>query len=250
MEGLSGRVAVVTGASRGIGAAIARALAGAGVDVLLTGRDEVALSTTVDACGGAGVQAEGLVADVTDPETPGRLIEAVLGHFGRLDIWVNSHGGTLRKAAREMTATEWDAIQNLNLRSTFLLCQAAAEIMREQRRGSIINVASLNSVVGNAWAAGYAASKGGVAQLTKSLALEWAGDGIRVNGIGPGMVETDMTRPLSDTPERMSALLAHIPMGRFARPEEMGGAAVFLASDAASYVTGQIIYVDGGYLCV
>jgi 2-deoxy-D-gluconate 3-dehydrogenase len=123
-------------------------------------------------------------------------------------------------------------------------------MIQQGEGGSVINVASLNSVVGNAWAASYAASKGGVAQLTRSLALEWVGHGIRVNAIGPGMISTEMTEPLIEDPERYAQLLTHIPMGRFGRPEEMGGAAVFLASPSASYLTGQVLFVDGGYLCV
>lgn len=248
---LAGRVAVVTGASRGIGASIAVALAEAGANLLLTGRDADALAETVERCRQSGLRVESLVADVTHPDTPALLVATAREHFGRLDTWVNAHGGTHRGPAADVTPADWDAIQDLNLRSTFFLCQAAAAAMRiHGDGGSIINVASLNSVVGNAWAASYAASKGGVAQLTKSLALEWAKEGIRVNGIGPGMVATDMTAPLLADRDKAAALLTHIPLGRFGRPDEMGGAAVYLASDAASYVTGQILFVDGGYLSV
>lgn len=248
---LATKVALVTGASRGIGAAIAAALADAGADVVLTGRDERALGASADSARAGGTRVETLVADLTEPDRCRWVVEETVARFGRLDVLVNAAGGTVRGPALDATERDWDAVQDMNLKPVFFTCQAAARVMQRQDSGGcMVNVASLNAVVGNAWAAAYAASKGGVVQLTKSLALEWAGAGIRVNAIGPGMVETDMTAPLLADPDRYGRLLGHIPMGRFARPEEMGGAAVFLASDASSYMTGQIVYVDGGYLCV
>jgi NAD(P)-dependent dehydrogenase (short-subunit alcohol dehydrogenase family) len=241
----------VTGASRGIGAAVARALAEAGAHVAVSGRDEAALATTAEDVRGWGTHVEELVADVTDVAACRSLVKATVARFGRLDLVVHAAGGTLRGPALDLTEQDWDAIQTLNLKSSFFLAQAAAKVMVEQEGGgSIVMVGSLNGVVGNAWAASYAASKGGIVQLTKSLALEWAGQGIRVNAIGPGMIATEMTEPLTRDPDRYSALLAHIPMGRFGQPDELGGAAVYLASDASRYMTGQVVYVDGGYLCV
>jgi 2-deoxy-D-gluconate 3-dehydrogenase len=248
---LAGRVALISGASRGIGAAIAAALADAGANVALVGRDETALAEARKRVAVGATRVETLLGDVTMPMTCLQLVNDVCEAFGRLDILVNSAGGTSRGSALNVTEQEWDSVQNVNLKGTFFLSQAAARAMILQGEGgSIINVASLNSVVGNAWAASYAASKGGVAQLTRSLALEWVGHGIRVNAIGPGMISTEMTEPLLEDRGRYEQLLAHIPMGRFGKPEELGGAAVFLASPSASYLTGQVLFVDGGYLCV
>lgn len=248
---LAGRRALVAGASRGIGAAIASALAEAGADVALAGRDRTALGEAAAAAAAGGTRIETLVGDVTEVATCERLAADTVDAFGSIDILVNAAGGTRRGSALEMTEADWDAVQDMNLKSAFFLSRAAGRRMVERGEGgSIVNVASLNSVVGNAWAASYAASKGGVASLTRSLALEWVDAGIRVNAIGPGMIATDMTGPLVDDPTRYQSLLGHIPMGRFGQPEELGGAAVFLASPASSYMTGQILYVDGGYLCV
>lgn len=248
---LAGRRALVTGASRGIGAAIANALAEAGADVALAGRDETALAEAAGQAAAGGTRVTTLVGDVSDVATCERLVADAVDALGSVDVLVNAAGGTHRGPALDMTEAQWDAVQEMNLKSTFFLSQAAARRMVGRAQGgSIINVASLNSAVGNAWAASYAASKGGVASLTRSLALEWVGAGIRVNAIGPGMIATDMTGPLVDDAARYEALLAHIPMRRFGTPDELGGAAVFLASGASSYVTGQVLYVDGGYLSV
>lgn len=248
---LAGKVALVTGASRGIGAAAATALADAGADIVLAGRDERALAEAAEATRAGGTRVDTLTGDLSDAQRCRWLVEETVRRFGRLDVLVNAAGTTVRGPALESTEEDWDTVQTANLKSVFFTCQAAARVMREQDSGgAIVNIGSLNGVVGNAWAASYAASKGGVVQLTKSLALEWVSSGIRVNAVGPGMVETDMTAPLLADEERYGRLLNHIPMGRFARPEEMGGAVVFLASDASSYMTGQVVYVDGGYLSV
>lgn len=248
---LANRVALVTGGSRGIGAAIANALADAGAAVCITGRDEAALAASAQSARAGGTRIEAFGADLAEPAACKRVVDETVRRLGAIDVLVNAAGGTRRGPASEVTEQEWDAIQDQNLKSMFFTCQAAERVMREQESGgAIVNIASLNSVVGNAWAASYAASKGGVVQLTKSLALEWAQSGIRVNALAPGMVETDMTSPLLADPDRYQRLLEHIPLGRFAQPEEMGGAAVFLASDASSYMTGQVVYVDGGYLSV
>jgi len=245
---LAGRVALVTGASRGIGRAIATGLAEAGADVALAARDAAALDDAAQEAQRFGTHVETFVVDVTSVAACRELVEAVHARFGRLDVLVNAAGGTRRGPAAQMSEADWDAVQDVNLKSVFFMCQAAARHLPVG--GSIVNVASLNSVVGNAWAASYAASKGGLTQLTKSLALEWAADGIRVNAIGPGFVETDMTAAVFADPAKTSAILQHIPMGRLGKPADLAGAAVFLASDASSYMTGQVVFVDGGYLSV
>lgn len=248
---LAGRVALVFGATGGIGGGLAAALADAGAHVVLAGRDAAALDAAAERISGRGGRAGTVVADLTDVRSAGAAVTATEASEGRLDVLVNAGGGTLRGPALAVTEQTWDAVQALNLKSVFFCCQAAARVMVEQPTGgSIINVASLNSVVGNAWAASYAASKGGVAQLTRSLALEWADRGVRVNAIGPGFIRTSMTEPLLDDESRAGRLLDHIPLGRFGTPDDLGGTAVFLAGDASRYLTGQVIYVDGGYLCV
>lgn len=245
---LAGRTALVTGASRGIGSAIAAGLAEAGADVALTGRDEEALASVAAEVAEFGSHVEVFATDITSVESSRELVDVVHERFGRLDVLVNAAGGTRRGPAIRMSEGDWDAVQTLNLKSVFFTCQAAARHLRDG--GAVVNIASLNGVVGNAWAASYAASKGGLVQLTKSLALEWAADGIRVNAIGPGFIETDMTASLFADARRSQSILGHIPMGRFGAPAELAGAAVFLASEASAYMTGQVVYVDGGYLSV
>lgn len=247
---LAGKKALVTGASRGIGSAVAAALAEAGADVALAGRDRSSLGESAARAAGGGTRVETLLGDVRDVATCQRLVSETVEAFGAVDILVNAAGGTRRGPAVDTSEDDWDAVQDMNLKSVFFLSRAAAQRMIARGNGGVIvNIASLNSVVGNAWAASYAASKGGIAALTRSLALEWVDAGVRVNAIGPGMIATDMTGPLERDEDRHRALLEHIPMGRFGRPDELGGAAVFLASPSSSYLTGQVIYVDGGYLC-
>lgn len=247
---LAGLSALVTGATGGIGAAMAAALAEAGANLTVTGRNEAALHEVAATCRESGMRVRTAVLDVTAPDAVSAALADHAREFGGLDVLVTAHGSTVRAPALEMSVEDWDRIQDLNLRSVFVACQAAGRIMVDQgRSGSIVNVASLNSVVGNRWAAGYAASKGGVAQLTKSLALEWAEHGIRVNAIGPGMIETAMTGPLREGP-RWAELMQRIPMGRPGTPDDLRGATVFLASPTSSYMTGQVLYVDGGYLAV
>lgn len=248
---LADRVALVTGASRGIGRAVAVALARAGAHLMLAGRDVGALQAVREQVQTPITIAGTVSADLTDVAECRRVVEQTRDRFGSIDVLVNGAGGTVRGPALDMTDADWDRVQQLNLKAVFFTCQAAARVMASQPGGGVIvNIASLNSAVGNAWAASYAASKGGIAQLTKSLALEWADDGIRVNAIGPGFIETEMTAPLLADPQRSARILSHIPMKRFGRPDELAGAAVLLASDASAYMTGQIVYVDGGYLSV
>jgi 2-dehydro-3-deoxy-D-gluconate 5-dehydrogenase len=243
---LSGHVAVVTGARRGIGRGLALGLARAGADIAVVSRtraDEVAAEVE-----GLGRRCLPIAADFADPEQVGRVIPEAVRSLGRVDILVNNAGVTTRSPAVEVAPDDWHRVLQVNLHAVFTLCQAAARDMLPRRRGKIINIASLMSFQGGILIAAYTASKGAVGQLTKLLANEWAGQGINVNAIVPGYIATDLTRPLREDAERNPAILARIPAGRWGRPEDLAGAAVFLASTASDYVHGHLLAVDGGWL--
>ncbi len=246
MFDLTGRVAVVTGARRGIGRALAAALAAAGADVVAVSRRPASeLAADVERAGRRCVLAD---ADLEDPAQVERVIPRAVDAMGRVDILVNNAGTITRSPAIEVTADDWHRVLQVNLHAVFRLCQDAARDMLRRRRGKIINVASLMSFEGGILVSPYAASKGAVGQLTKALANEWAPHGINVNAIVPGYIATDLTRPLQEDPDRNPAILARIPAGRWGRPEDLGGAVVFLASPAADYVHGHLLAVDGGWL--
>jgi 2-dehydro-3-deoxy-D-gluconate 5-dehydrogenase len=246
MFGLKDRVAVVTGARRGLGRAMALALAGAGADIAAISRRSASdLAADVERSGRRCVP---LTADLEDPEDVKTVVPRAVGALGRVDILVNNAGLITRAPAAETTAEDWHRVIQVNLHALFRLCQDAARDMLARRRGKIINIASLASFQGGILVSPYAASKGAVGQLTKALANEWAPYGINVNAIAPGYMTTEMTRPLLEDPNRNSAILARIPAGRWGRPEELGGAVVFLASAASDYVHGHLLAVDGGWL--
>lgn len=243
---LQDRVALVTGASRGIGAALALALADAGACIVLCGRDGAALQAQREQLCARGHQALALEADVRGADGIASLVEQSFAWRGRLDILVNNAGVEELCAAEAVPETLWDRILDTNLKGAFFCAQAAARRMRAG--GTILNVCSLTSEVGVAGAAPYTASKSGLAGLTRALATEWAPRGIRVNGIGPGYFRTALTEAFFADEAWQQRMLRQIPLGRFGAPADLGGTAVFLCSDAAAYVTGQILYVDGGYL--
>jgi NAD(P)-dependent dehydrogenase (short-subunit alcohol dehydrogenase family) len=245
---LDGRVAVVTGASRGIGRALALALADAGADLALASRSAEGLEAVSAEVAARGGRALAVPTDVADVAQVRRLVERTVEAFGRLDVLVNNAGLNIRRPALEFTEQDWDAIHAVQLRGVFFACQAAGRVMVQQGYGKIINIASLTSVIGIKHVVPYAAAKGGVVQLTKALAVEWAPLGVRVNAIGPGYIETDLTQPLFQDPERSAWIHSRIPLGRRGYPADLMGAAVFLASPASDYVTGQVLYVDGGWL--
>jgi 2-deoxy-D-gluconate 3-dehydrogenase len=246
MFDLNGRAAVVTGASRGLGRAMALALAEAGADIATVSRHPAAdLAAEVERLGRRCVQ---LTADLEDPREVSTVVPRALRALGRVDILVNSAGLITRAPAVETPPEDWHRVIQVNLHAVFRLCQDAATDMLARRRGKIINIASLASFQGGILVAPYASSKGAVAQLTKALANEWAPLGINVNAIAPGYITTDLTRALRDDPNRSSAILARIPAGRWGRPDELGGAVVFLASAASDYVHGHLLAVDGGWL--
>jgi 2-deoxy-D-gluconate 3-dehydrogenase len=244
---LHGTVALVTGASAGLGQAIAIALAEAGADIACHGNTRFP-NATLGAISHLGRQAFAVAGDLAERETPSVLIEATLKKFGRLDILVNNAGTILRAPAVEYSEDDWATVIQVNLSAVFRLSQLAGRQMLDQSGGKIINIASLLSFQGGIAVPAYAASKGGVAQLTKALANEWAGKGINVNAIAPGYMRTDNTKALQQDETRNRQILERIPAGRWGEPSDLAGAAVFLASSASDYVNGHVLVVDGGWM--
>ena len=243
---LQGRVAAVTGANTGLGRAIAEALAGAGADVALVGRSDPA--ETLVAINGMGRRAVWVSADLGSRPDYTRIVGEITGKLGGLHVLVNNAGIIRRANAIDFTEADWDAVLDVNLKAVFFLSQAAARHMIPNGGGKIINIASMLSFQGGIRVPSYTASKSGIAGLTRLLANEWAGQGINVNAIAPGYFATNNTAALQADPKRNSEILGRIPAGRWGNPQDLGGAAVFLASDAANYVQGIILPVDGGWL--
>lgn len=248
MFDLTGKKAIVTGAGRGLGRGIAEALAGAGAEVVILDVSDAAQDTAAELrAGGAAAHAvKGNLLDRADLERSFRESVDVLG--GRLDILVNNAGTHDRRACLDLPVDAWDRVLELNITAVYQLCRLAGPIMIKQRSGKIINMGSMLSFIGGYNASAYAVSKAGIAQLTKSLSNEWAGYNVQVNGIAPGYMETDMNTDLLNDPVRLPQVNARIPAGRWGKPEDLGGAAIFLASSASDYVSGILIPVDGGYL--
>jgi 2-deoxy-D-gluconate 3-dehydrogenase len=243
---LGGRVAIVTGANTGLGRAIAESLAAAGADVALVGRTNP--SDTLAAIEGMGRRATWIEADFGNRPDFTAIIGHAVTRLGGLHILVNNAGIIRRANAIDFTEADWDAVLDVNLKSVFFLSQAAARHMISNGGGKIINIASMLSFQGGIRVPSYTASKSGVAGLTRLLANEWAGQGINVNAIAPGYFATNNTAALQADPKRNSEILGRIPAGRWGDPRDLGGAAVFLASDAANYVQGIVLPVDGGWL--
>jgi 2-deoxy-D-gluconate 3-dehydrogenase len=244
---VDGLVALVTGAATGIGAAVARALANAGADVACHGNSRPA-DATCDAIRKAGRRAISLGADLADKGGASALVQSTLKEFGRVDILVNNAGLIRRAPAADHSEADWDLVLDVNLSSVFRLCQLAGRVMLEQKRGKIVNIASLLSFQGGVYVPAYAASKGGVAQLTKALANEWAAKGVNVNAIAPGYIRTTNTEALQKDEARNRQILDRIPAGRWGEAEDIAGAAVYLSSRASDYVNGHVLVVDGGWL--
>jgi 2-deoxy-D-gluconate 3-dehydrogenase len=245
---LDGRVALVTGASRGLGAAMALALAEAGADVALHASSAPPDAVAADITTRTGRRTHALAADLRNAAAADRVVADALAAFDRLDIVVNNAGTIRRQPAAEHDDAIWDEVIAVNLSSVFRLCRAAGRHMLERGNGKIVNVASLLSFQGGITVPGYAAAKGGVAQLTKALANEWASRGVNVNAIAPGYMETDVTAALRADATRARQIGERIPAGRWGRPEDLAGAVVFLASPAADYVHGHVLVVDGGWM--
>jgi len=245
---LLGKAAIVIGASRGLGQGMAKALAEAGADLALVARTPSSLEKLAEEIEGGGRRCLALPTDVSRPSEIQAVVDRVIEFFGKIDILINSQGTQVRKPALEMTEQDWDGLMSINLKSVFFSCQIVGRQMIKQGKGKIINVASLTSIIGLANISIYGASKGGVAQLTKALAVEWAPHHINVNAILPGYYQTEMTADLFKNEERAKWVLSRIPLGRTGLPEDLAGTVVFLSSEASDYITGQIIPVDGGWL--
>ena len=243
---LTGRRALVTGANTGIGQAIAVALADAGADIALAGRSAPAETMALIAAGGRKVV--DLRADLATIAPVQGLVDAAVGALGGLDILVNNAGIIRRNDLADFTEEDWDAVVDTNLKTLFFLSQAAAKVMMAQGAGKIINIASLLSFQGGIRVPSYAAAKSGVAGLTKAMANELAPKGVQVNAIAPGYIATNNTAALQSDETRNRQILERIPTGRWGKPEDIAGAAVFLASGASDYVTGHVLAVDGGWL--
>jgi gluconate 5-dehydrogenase len=243
---LTGKVALVTGTSRGLGKYLARALARAGADLVITSRDPVTLSVFQAEIEALGRQAFPLALDVRQFESIQKMVEAAIGHYGKIDILVNNAGCNVRKPAVDVTWDDWNLILDTNLRGTFFVAQAVARHMIPRKYGRIINIGSVTCVAGYAGLGPYGASRGGVKQLTMSLADDWGVHGITVNCLAPGWFKTAQNAVMYENKEWVDYLCDRIPLKRPGQPRDLDGAAVFLASDASEYVTGQTLLVDGG----
>jgi NAD(P)-dependent dehydrogenase (short-subunit alcohol dehydrogenase family) len=245
---LEGKVAVVTGGTSGIGRALSLGFADAGADVIATARRQQQVDETAAEIEKRGRKTLRMTSDVADRSTLETLCAAVLEGFGKVDILVNCAGIIKRMPTLDLPEADWTNILNTNLTGTLRACQVFGRKMLERGYGRIVNIASLNSFVALSEVAAYAASKAGVASLTRSLAVEWSKKGVTVNAVAPGVFRTDLNAQLLDSTPRGQELLMRTPMGRFGKTEELVGAVLYLASDSASFVTGQILVVDGGFL--
>ncbi|WP_437494860.1 2-dehydro-3-deoxy-D-gluconate 5-dehydrogenase KduD [Sorangium sp. So ce1014] len=244
---LDGKVALVTGSAVGIGAAIATALAAAGADIACHGKDEPG-EATMAAVRRLGRRATGMAADLADRAAHAELVRRTKAELGRIDILVNNAGLIRRSPAVAYSDEDWDLLIEVNLTSAFRLSRLTGELMLEQGSGKIVNIASLLSFQGGILVPAYAASKGGIAQLTKALANEWAVKGINVNAIAPGYIATDNTAALRADEARSRQILERIPAGRWGEGSDIAGAALFLCAEASKYIHGHVLVVDGGWM--
>jgi 2-deoxy-D-gluconate 3-dehydrogenase len=245
---LKGKSGIVTGASKGLGKGIALGLAQAGADLVIASRTQSLLEKVAHEIRRHGREVLVVAVDVSKKKDIDRLVEKSLDKFGKIDFLFNNAGITRRSPSEDYSEKDWDEVISVNLKGVFLLAQAVGRVMIKQGGGKIINTSSLIAVTGGKTIPAYAASKGGVAQLTKALANDWAKYNINVNAIGPGYFKTDQTKPLWTDKVRYRELTGRIPMGRWGNPDDLAGTALFLASKASDYITGQTIWVDGGWL--
>lgn len=244
---LSGKVALVVGGHGGIGKAIALGLADAGADVIVTSRNIEALKDVVKEIEARGKKSMAVAVDIVNEKAVNGMVNEVMETFGRIDILVNAAGLAIRKPADTFPIDEWQKVMDINTRGTFLCCQAVGRVMLKQKCGRIINVSSVRGRYGlPANYAAYCASKGAVDTLTRTLACEWAKSNVLVNAVAPTVVETDLTKSALADPAYAKQMKDRIPMGKWAMPEDIVGSVIFFASEASSFVTGQILYIDGG----
>ncbi len=245
---LTGKIALITGSSRGLGFAVARGLGEAGARLLLNGRNRERLYDAVGALRKEGLEVSGVSFDVTEEEQIASAVNGIEEEIGAIDILVNNAGMTERKFLDDMELTSWKQIIATNLDGVYLTSKHVVQAMIRRKQGKIINICSLMSEIGRETTGAYTASKGGVKMLTKAMTVDWARHNIQVNGIGPGYFLTELTQPLAEDPAFDRWLKKRTPAQRWGKPEELIGAAVFLASSASDFINGQIIYVDGGIL--
>ena len=244
---LTGQVALVTGASRGFGRSIAGALAGAGAHLVLTSRTLKDVEAVAAELASTGRKILPLQADVTQVEDVEEAVRRAVATLGRIDVLINNAGINIRKPALELTETDWDQTLDTNVKGCFRVAKAVGRHMVARQKGCIVNIASMLASVTLPERAAYASSKGGLVQMTRTLAVEWAPYNVRVNAICPGPFLTDLNKVILDDPEKVKFFMDRMPMKRFGKPEELHGAAIFLASEASSFITGTTIYIDGGW---
>lgn len=245
---LDGRIAVVTGGAGGIGEALALGLGYHGATVVVSSRNQEAIDAVAKKITAeTGSEAMAIASDVTSDASIQNLVDQVVAKYGRIDILVNAMGMNIKHDAFDYKMEDWDKLFDVNVKGTMIACKAVGKVMRDQKGGAIVNLSSVRGIRGYTGGnSGYCATKGAVELITKALALEWAPSGIRVNALGPALVITPGTRHIAEDPKLAAKYAAAVPMGRIGLPEDMVGAVVYLCSDAASFVSGQTIYVDGG----
>jgi len=245
---LNGKVAIVTGGAGGIGEALAMGLAIQGATVIVSSRNQEAIDSVARQISAAsGNPAVAIASDVTDEASVQKMADSVVQKFGHIDILVNAMGMNIKRDAFEYPMEDWDKIFAVNVKGTMIACKIVGKVMRDQKSGAIVNLSSVRGIRGYTGGnAGYCATKGAVELITRALALEWAPHNIRVNALGPALVITPGTKHIAENPELAKKYASAIPLGRIGMPEDMAGAVIFLCSDAAGFVTGQTIYVDGG----